>query len=183
MKHTLESFIQQIEDSNLRLIQINTDANDYPKGLGSYGAIGFNTFKDAEDFCKKNGGEICQFKTRQGHTFWRKIGESFQAFDYTYYLDKCNDNVNYTTLSDEKERFFEQLKDVIEEKDFEQLEDRINKHKICLNFFDRLNGDEVAIYNGNNDTLESCKHEFMQFSEDVYTYSIGVYFNPQFHTK
>lgn len=183
MINTLDNFIQETLDNNFRLIQINTDANGYPKELGSYGAIEFNTFKDAEDFCAKNGGETCQFMTRQGHTFWRKIGESLQAFDYTYYLDKCNDNVNYTTLSEETERFFEQLKDVIEDKDFEELENRINKHKICLNFFDKLKDDEVAIYNGNSDSLESCKHEFMQFSEDVYTYSIGVYFNPQFHTK
>ncbi len=181
MKHTLESFIQETEDNNLRLIQINTQSNDYPTGLGSYGAIGFNAYKEAEDFCEKNGGEICSFKTRQGHTFWRKEGNVYSPFSYEDYLDKCNDNVNYTTLSEETESFWSAVSNAKD--DFEHLKVIVEKHQKTIDFFENLKDNEVGIYNGNSDTLESCKQEFMQFSEDVYTYSIGVYFNPKFHTK
>jgi hypothetical protein len=82
-------------------------------------------------------------------------------------------------LSEETECFWSSVSNCKEDEEFEQLKSIVEKHQKTIDFFENLGDDEVGIYNGNSDTLESCKHEFMQFSEDVYIYSIGVYFNPK----
>lgn len=181
MNHTLENFIQEVEGNKLRLIECNTQSNDYPSGLGCYGAIGFDTYEEAVSFAKDNGGEVGSFQTRQGHTFWRYEAAKFKAFSYEDYLNKCNGNVNYTTLSEETENFWNAVSNDKDDEDFEHLKIIVEDHQKTIDFFENLSDDEIGIYNGNNNTLESCKHEFMQFSEDVFTYSIGVYFNPKKH--
>lgn len=179
MKHTLENFIQETEDNNLRLIQINTDANDYPRGLGSYGAIGFDTFKDAEDFCAENGGEVCSFKTRGGHTFWRNEGAKYEPFTAQDYINDCNDYVNEVCIKSETEHFWIEVKEAQENEDFERLLIIVDKQKQAIDFFENLPEDETPYYNGNSDSYGSISTTMMQYSEDVYTYAIGVYFNPK----
>jgi hypothetical protein len=178
---TLENFINEVDKNNLKLIQINSEENDYPNGIGSYGAINFENYHEAEIFCNRYGGEICSFRTRQGHTFWRNQGNAYKSFSYEDYLNKCNDNVYITTIKDQEERFWEQLKDIIENKDFNELLNIVNQRKENIEYMNSVEDNQIIYYDGNSDTLNNIRYTFMQFSEDVYTYAIGVYFNPNKH--
>lgn len=178
---TLENFKTATDNNGLQLIQINTNGNDYPSGLGSYGAIKFDTFKDAEKFRQDNGGEVGIFKTRQGHTFWRFEGATDSEFNYDDYLEKCGDSVNETTLRNEIENFWDAVNYEVENQDYQDLKELIKKHDKTIELFENCKDNEVVVYDNNRDILYTLPTKMMQFNEDVFSYSIGVYFNPILH--
>lgn len=178
---TLEKFENATQDNkSLTLIEINSDGNDYPRGLGSYGAIGFETIKEAEKFANENGGEVSRFKNRDGHQFWRLLGWAGKAFSIDAYLEDAGDNIYLTTLSDEYNRFAEDSKACAENEDFDGITRAYNRLEKAISGFDALEEDEELIWNGAY--FESKKKAMMQYSYDVYSYAIGVVFNPEIHT-
>lgn len=183
MKNLLFNFKEATDKEGLKLIQINTEGNDYPRGLGSYGAIGFDTYEDAEKFAEENGGEVYIFETRAGHTFWRAKGNKYEALTAQDYINDCNDNVNVVCIESETEHFWEAVKETQENEDFESLLKIIDKQKEAIDFFENLPEDETPIYDGNCDSYESVPNTMMHYSEDVYTYAVGVYFNPELHEE
>lgn len=177
----LENFKAEADMKGWTLIQINTDGNDYPRGLGAYGAIGFDTIKEAEQFAEDNGGEVYQFQTKKGHTFWRAKGWTNKPFTAQDYLNDCNDDVNEVCKKSEIESFFEFSKDAIENEDLEQVKNLIEKLKECIDFFDKLPETETPFYDGNSSSYGSISNTMMQYNEDVYINAIGVFFDPELH--
>lgn len=178
----LELFQTATQDNkSLTLIQINTDGNDYPRGLGSYGAIGFNTIEQAEEFARENGGEVSKFKTRAGHHFWRLIGWTNEAFSIDAWLEDAGDNTYMTILSDEFERFAEVAKDYANNEDFDGITKAYNRLENAKDAIDALEDDEVLVWNGSY--FESKNEKMMEYSYDVYSYAVGVVFNPEIHEE
>jgi hypothetical protein len=180
---TLENFKIATDNNGLQLIQFNTNGNDYPSGLGSYGAINFDTFNDAEQFSRDNGGVVGIFQTRQGHTFWRFEGETDSEFNYFDYLERCGDYLNETTLVNEEENFWDALNYDLQSdcQDYEELKALIKKHDKTIELFENCKDNEVVVYDNNRNILYTLPKKMMQFTEDVFSYSIGVYFNPTLH--
>jgi len=179
---TLEQFESATQDNkSLTLIEINSDGNDYPRGLGSYGAIGFETIEDAKEFARENGGEVSKFKTRDGHHFWRLIGWTNEAFTLDAWLEDAGDNTYTTTLPEEFERFAEDAKEFANNEDFDGVEKAFSRFKKAKDEFDILGDDEVLIWNGAY--FESKAKKMMQYSYDVYSYAVGVVFNPEIHEE
>ena len=55
---TIEKFKTQANSSGLSLMGVTSSNNGYPEPDLGYFAKGFNSFKDAEEFAKENGGTI-----------------------------------------------------------------------------------------------------------------------------
>lgn len=179
----LENFNQAIENLGLKWIQINDKGNDYPSGLGSYGAIGFDNYKQAEEFAEENGGEIVHFETKGGHTFWRNKGAAYKPYTSDDYINDCNDNVIETNTELELAHFELKIKEAVEEQLFEKIEEA---YKTLVDFKEVLENkeeDEIVYYDGGSNTFDTCKMEMMTYNQDVYTYAIGVVFNPKIHEE
>lgn len=180
---TLQQFQESATAQGLQLIQINTDGNDYPRGLGAWGVIGFDNFEDAEKFRDEEGGDVVEFETRGGHTFWRNKGNAYTPYTPQDYVNAQNDDVDLTDEENYTSSFWETLGNIIENKDLEKVEHIIGKFKDNLALIQGMEDDETAIYNGNTDEVETCKNEFMQFQYDTRTHAIGVYFNPELNEE
>lgn len=178
---TLENFNQAIENEGLTSIQINTDGNDYPKGLGSYGAIGFETFKEAEAFAEENGGEIVVFETKGGHTFWRNKGGLNAEFSCLDIMD-TDGNMEHVDFTSLKESFQERLKE-IEANNVDGVIDLLTNYQTDLEFLQNIDEGNIAVKKYGFKGLDEIPIKTMQFSYDVYTYAIGVYFNPVLHEE
>ncbi len=179
----LENFKIAADNQDLTIIQINTDGNDYPRGLGSYGAIGFVSIEQAKVFSEENGGDVAHFETRGGHTFWRNKGNAYKPYTASNYVDDCNDNVYETDLQTELDRFKEGIETGIDNEDFELIDKAYQLFKKFQEAYENKGESETIIYDGNSDRFEAIPNEMMSYSEDVYTYAIGVYFNPREHEE
>jgi hypothetical protein len=179
----LENFNQAIENEGLKWIQINSDSNDYPKGLGSYGAIGFDDYKQAEKFAEENGGDIVLFQTKGGHTFWRNKGNKYEPLTSDDFLNDCNDDVYEVYTKGHLEAFEERIKKAVAEELFEEIEEAYKNLVDFKEVLENKQDDEIVYYDGNSNSFNTCKIEMMSYSQDVYTYAVGVCFNPQIHEE
>lgn len=176
-------FEQAIDLQGLTRIEINTNGNDYPQGLGAIGAIGFNQFSEAEAFAEQHGGEVVVFKTRDGHHFWRNEGRTYSPFTAYDYIDRADDNTNLITEEDLTNKFWEDLREATTNEDLDDVEYIFENYKEHLADIQAAGKDKVCYFDGNTDEIGTLDKVFMEYSYDVYSYAIGVYFHPDLHEE
>lgn len=179
----LELFEQAIDLQDLTHIEINTDGNDYPRGLGAVGAIGFNQFSEAEAFAEQHGGEVVVFKTRDGHHFWRNEGRAYSPFTAHDYIDGADDNTNLITEEDLTDKFWEDLMAATEDKDIDEVDYIFENYKEHLADIQAAGDGKVCFFDGNTNEIGTLDETFMEYRYDVYSYAIGVYFHPSLHEE
>lgn len=159
--------IDLAKSAGLKIIEINHADNDYPKGLGEFGIIDFENFEDAEKFANENGCEVHRFQTRDGWHFWHDKGSAFEPYEAENFIEKLGDN--YYEASEEQEADLIRDTNLEGQELIEFLKERIK----ILEELEKANKNQVVIcgYGRYYDTVDST---MMAFSEDVYTYAIGV---------
>lgn len=162
----------------LNKIEITGALNGYPAPHLGYGYIGFDTFAQAEEFVNEYGGEIVEFKSRDGWHFWNNKGRVSEAYDIHDYLNKLGDNYSiYSGDKSDEEHFIEivtntiqkyyphgkiELLDVIEEefKLLEELNSATPTQYIVTNmgrYYETVEGERMSMYH------------------DTHKYAIGVF--------
>jgi len=157
---TIEINGREIELGNLQLVTTTEGVNGYPLNLNK-AVIGFEDFNACENWRDKNcpDFEIEAFKIRDGRHFYEIIGRAFDSFSYFDYLSELGedwelyDEVYIKELMNENEQFCSQVLD----------EARTVKDG------------EVLLVNISACCTEVVKERLMEYSEDVWTYAIGIF--------
>lgn len=160
------------EQRGLDIIQLNTDGNDYPRGLGDYAAIGFDTYEDAEAFAEEIGSDVCLFQTRDGHTFWRNNGRKYEALTADDYLNDLGDNFHAWT-PDMLDSDADVVRDLVADDELEKAAKKIADLQKLRDEYDEAEADEIIIC-GEGRYMETVKATMMKYYEDVHTYAVGV---------
>lgn len=168
---------KRIKELGLRKIEITEGANGYPKNCHP-AVIGFDNFKQAEQFVKDFGGEICDLRVRDGHHLWENRCWTDEPIRVTP-SDFVGDVILYT--HSEAEDFFSVELDKIKnyysddhfdcfgcfrdhfkwiEKTYEKIKNLGNNEQLAL----CLEGEDIGIY----------PIRTMQWYYDVWTYAVGV---------
>lgn len=159
---------------DLSVVEITHGRNGYPEGLGDRAILGFETFAQAEEFSDGVGGEVCEFRKKNGWTFWEKKGTAAKEFDSDIYLYRLGDNYSQAG-TEELENIKESILGVIEKfnGDFSDIEKFIEEKKQLLEAIDNCGEDEIVI-STHGRLYEVVNKTMMRYHEDVTTYEIGV---------
>jgi len=175
---TKDEIINNADVLSLQIKEVTHARNDYPQNLGDIFIIGFETFEEAQNFCDENGGEIGIGDIKNGGHFYHYRGRTYEPFTVSDYLIKLGDNYNETNKQSE----IDYLKSLLVEasENFEGNIDTViemlqNKQEVFNELAD-AEADETVIV-GYGVYSETVKNSFMQFSEDVTSYAIGVFFD------
>ena len=171
---TKEEKIEQfIEENNLKRIEITTGNNGYPQNLRK-AIIGFDNYKQLEEFTSlkedKEWNECQIFRKRDGWQLYENRGYTFESFTINDYINKVNDcyEVNITT---EIEYLTDGIKDNID--DLEIIKDYNNRLESLLTIYEELEDNQTIIWD--REEYDIWDDEFMSFSEDVWSYNLGIY--------
>lgn len=77
MKTILE---QRAEQLGLLVIDTTDNGNGYPSNLKK-GVIGFDSFKQAEEFAKEVNGEVTHFYKRYGWKVYTRRGRAWEEYE------------------------------------------------------------------------------------------------------
>lgn len=133
---------------------------------GQKAVIGFSSFDAAEEYAKANGGEIRQFRKRDGEHSWTDRGWVSEAYD----IDAWRMHGVETFRNEDAEWYLDVKKFFFDEEEGVELpEEVMNMYEAIKN----LGDDEVLI------TFEEYCYEVypahtMSYSLDVYRFEIGV---------
>lgn len=166
--------LENAELQGLSKIEITHSSNGYPQGLGDFGVTGFSTFKDAEGFAAKIGGEVVNFESRDGWHFWLNKGIAYKPYTCDDLLSDLGDNYSYADTDTEYYR--EQLMDSANDfdGDFTDLESIIKNIKEIQTAVEEAGSDEIVVtYSGKY--YDTVKKEMIAYSEDTHRYAIGVF--------
>ncbi len=154
---TIEIKGKEIQLDDLQVVETTEGANGYPLFLKK-AVIGFENFNACENWRDKNcpDCEIEAFKIRDGWHFYEGIGRTYDSFTYYDYLSGLGDDWN---LCDEV-----YMKELMNEQFYSQVLDELRTVK----------DGEVLLVNISSCCTEVVKERFMKYSEDVWTYAIGI---------
>ncbi len=166
--------LENAELAGLEKIEITYGSNGYPKGLGDYGVIGFNTFEDAEKFAEENDCKVHLFQIRDGHSLWENRGAIYRALTSEDYLKDLGENYFYADNNNDSYR--EILEDLAQkfDGDFSYLKAYIATVEEIQNEVEKCCDDEIVII-ANGLYFETVKKEIMSYHEDVTRYVLGVF--------
>ena len=167
--------LQQLDTTELEVIEITRGMNGYPEGLGHFGLIGFENFEAAKKFASENDLDVVCFHKKDGWKLWEYEGAAYEPFENSDYLSKMGDDCNFHTDSDfdwYKDQLVELVQDC--EGDFTAIEEKIQDIKKILEEVEKAGNDfEVIVANGK--FIDTIEKEFMSYYFDTHYYSIGVY--------
>jgi len=169
---TKEEILDNADCLGLQVVETCDNGAGYPSGI-SRAVIGFENFEAAKKFATENECEVCLFKIRAGHHFYQNLGWTYRVLTYKDYLNDLGDNYREFDFEQELAAAKENLEyagGTVQ--DYEDLMEVFDGFKREV---DNLPDDKVLIYNGYK--LEQCSSEMMSYSEDVYTYIVGVAVN------
>lgn len=168
---------KRIKELGLRTVVITEGQNGYPKNCHP-AVVGFDNFEQAEQFVKDFGGEICNLRVRDGHSFWENRGCTDEPFWITpsdfvgdvilYKHSDCEeffreelDKIKNYYPDDEFDCFY-YFRDHVKwiERTYEQIKNLGENEQLAL----KLEGEEVGIY----------PIRTMQWYYDVWTEAVGV---------
>lgn len=171
---TKEEILEKAELLGLQVIETCDNARGYPSGINK-AIIGFNDFKDAQNFAIENteSKEVHLFKIRDGHHFYQNLGWKIRPLSAGDYVNDLG--MNYRFFSDFDQEFEAAIDNLQYFKaGFDDYLTLIKRFETYKEIIDQLDDDSTLILNTNDNTLEEVKNELMGYSEDVYTYIIGV---------
>jgi len=157
---TIEIKGKEIQLGNLQLVTTTEGVNGSRLNLNK-AVIGFEDFNACENWRDKNctDCEIEAFKIRDGRHFYEEIGRAFESFDYFDYLSE---------LGEDWEQYDEvYMRELMNEND-----------QFCSHVLDEartVKDGEVLLVNISARCTEVVKERFMAYSEDVWTYAIGIF--------
>lgn len=134
--------------------------------------IGFENIDEANDFVRKNGGEIVQIFRRDGAHIWRNAGRIAGP----YHLDADDYGDDYMTYIDAEEWWKEERQsfDVREYGCPAQAIEALQKMEEIYDAIWDLEDNQQLLIHKPSMRYETIAIETMSFREDVYTYYIGV---------
>lgn len=132
--------------------------------------INFDSFDEARQFAKDNGGKVCLFSKRDGHDYWQNHGEKLQPLTSDDYLHNLGDNYQEYDEEGVKELYKEALTDAVAQFDFDWIQLLMHNYE---KLEEEVNDDKAVIMQGRTH-YETVDREMMSYHEDVTTYIIGV---------
>jgi len=169
-----EQILEIAKNNDLKVVEITYGSNGYPSGLGDNAIIEFEDYNQALNFAETHGLETHLFKIRDGWHFWTDMGSKHKALTYQDKLDDLGDNYNlfepdYNVMHDQlTEMSLTEIDDLI------VIREKINSWMEQIEEFEALDEDEILIV-GYGTHYDTCEKEMMQYSEDVWTYAVGVF--------
>jgi hypothetical protein len=139
--------------------------------LNERDVIGFDNFKQAQDFVADFGGEIALFQKRDGGHY-RYTGSTYQPLTCFNYVNDLGDNYSIVDNEGEIDFLKNEAKEAFEADDLEKAKAFISRIEELNEVIDWLEDDEVII--SGSESYEVCKKEMMAYHEDVTAYSVGV---------
>lgn len=164
-----QDFINDAESLGLEVKTTTEGQNGYPSNLKKF-ITGFDNFTQAQEFASNRGLEVCQFRKRDGHEFWQNRGCQFEPLDIHDKVSDLGDDYEILDYDTELEALKERIND---SESFEQIQEFTSKFETIQNEFEILEENESIILNC-GEYYETCKNKMLSYSEDVYTYCIGV---------
>lgn len=143
--------------------------NGYPQNLKEF-VYGFETFKEAEQYATEHKKNVCLFKIRDGHNFYKNLGETIEPLTIYDYLSDLGDDYSSFDFEYEKTALSEKLEEI---DDVDEVRTLIQNFSELLEKQEDLNDGEMIILHLNQ-YYETCNEVLMSYSEDVYSYVIGV---------
>lgn len=158
-------------NSNLRFIETTDGMNGYPSHLMP-ALVGFETFKDAEDFAQEHDLDTMCFHKRDGWQLWERKNVVYEPLNIT----AADYGYNYSFIrKDEEEDYYDNyVKPYLS--DFSSVETLLRFIEVNKEIEDRLQAaqdDEVVItYCGGY--WDTIKPKCMEWGFDTHNYVIGV---------
>lgn len=150
--------------------------NGYPEHVHR-GYVGFESFRQAEEFAKKYDGTVVELVRRDGHDFWTSRGMIFgmlevgaDTFGDDYSMESDGENWLSSCL--------DVIRDLCNEDDItlDGLSDALKQMKEISDKIENLEEDEaVLLYEGKY--YDTIRTKTMMYSEDVFTHTVGVEIN------
>ena len=160
--------LENAEKKHLEFVETCDNQAGYPRGI-KQAFIGFENFANAEDFAEENNCDVVLLKIRAGHQFYYDMGKCYKPLTYNDYLNDLGENYREFDFNNEFAAALENMPSDSSFEDYIELIEKFSKFKFEC---DMLDEESVLIYNGY--TLQEFPKETMRYSEDVYTYVIGV---------
>ena len=132
--------------------------------------INFDSFDEAWQFAKDNGGRVCLFSKREGHDYWQNHGEKLQPLTSDDYLHDLGDNYEEYNEEGVKELYKEALTDAVAQFDFDWIQLLMHNYEKIES---EVSDDKAVIMQGRTH-YETIDREMMSYHEDVTTWMIGV---------
>lgn len=170
---SIEEVLDFADSIGLQVVETCDNTAGYPSGIQK-AVIGFDNLISAKSFVEVSGKncEVCLFKIRAGHHFFQNLGTMYRELTYSDYLNDLGDDYRLFDFDQELEAAKENL---------EYADGTVEDFALIMDIFDcykrevdTLPDGYVLIYNSDNKELEQCPKTMMSYSEDVYTYTIGV---------
>ena len=166
-----ERFHELAGNNDLKFIETTSGKNGYPQDLKP-ALIGFNDYKEAEEFAIENGLETYIFHKRDGWQLWERCNPAHYPFSVS--AEDYGDNYNMFLASERTEYFDNEVKPCLENFDnIEDLKTFVNEQESIMDELDRCNEDEAVItYCG--EYYDTIKVKSMEWYHDTHKYVIGV---------
>lgn len=164
--------ILDIADSEgLTIIETTSERSGYPCALQK-AIVGFNTFKDAEEFADKYEMSLCTFTQKEGWNLWYRGNKPYEPLKIT----ASDYGGDYNELTRESlEYFFEEHVSPILENctSIQDVKDVIEMMEELKEELETADDNQLVItYRG--EYYETIQKESMEWSHDGRTYIIGV---------
>ncbi len=147
---------------------------------GSPAMIGFKNYEEAEKFAEDNDGIVARLRTRSGSGYYEQLGDKNELFDYFEYAEdlglehECYENNEQERLLDSIKNYLEDdLTNLDEMEGIENFVELAKKSQKITEEFATLTNGQVMILNG-LEIFEVVPEKMMSYSEDVWTYHVGV---------
>lgn len=178
---TYNDYAQLAHDNNLKCGHVTGGRNGYPTPyLGAF-INGFNTFEEAEKFAEKHNGEIRVSKARDGWSVVELAGYRTEAFDARCYVKDLGDDYSLVNslkeYINEVECTTEAIRESINEDDHEEYASVLdNALKNIVHVAKTVDFEKYSLAIGNG-SYEEVRKTMMSYHEDVWGWSIGVFFD------
>lgn len=159
--------------TNYEEIETTSASNGYPSHL-KWATIGFETFEEAEEYAKENGGSIMSFHKRDGWNLWVRENAVYEP--YTVSEDDYGDNhelLEYGSIDEDNfcDLYIKQAIEGVD--DVKTIAEIVSNAKDIWNAYKDLSeGEAVHIQEGCY--AEVIKIKTMSWSYDTHNYTIGV---------
>lgn len=134
--------------------------------------IGFDSFEEAQEYARVNGGDIVELHKRDGEHIWRNDGRTNKP----YKLDGDTYGDDYMTYTDADEWWEEEFQsfNIREYRCPAQAIERLQKMEEIYDAIWALEENQQLLIHKPSLRYEIIAIETMSYREDVYTYKIGV---------
>lgn len=166
--------LDRAEELGLTIIETTSEGNGYPRNLKK-AIVGFESFEQAEEFAKENGGEVIELAKKAGQQLWGRRGRAWEPFDMRKVYD--DDPCYELYFCGDEERFTEDIKEQIAEmNDFALIPSFVETKAEIWDEFCTLGEDEFILVK-NGEFEEVIEQKKMSYEYDGTYHQIGVIAN------